>query len=1482
MKKATTSILICLLFLGMSLGNKGNDYKEQKIKKNSIDKNLRENIIEQASIKFSNSNIDKSKDKTKDISINKQSKEKQVNQVLISSSKISKINNYQNKVDNQPLINTKLSIKEIKSQIINEINISSEKVNKNQIPINSLLDIRAKEVLKNQKNQKKYDLKIYNNTSNGNSYRALYNISVGGGSYDSEISWSVSQDGVEVLAGLADDYSGVELADGEYVLTMIDSYGDGWNGGSWNISTSDGNLYTFLLESGSELSVDFSLPGEVDTTVYGCMLEGASNYNPDAEVDDGSCNQFAGAEFVYWNSAYANYYLDCNIYYIFLDSDGDGIVDAQGNGDCDEALACDVFFCDNSDCEDCSGDCLGTDLASTECWNGSIVCNEEDCPASCENTECLLTMNDSYGDGWNGNIWESGDQSGTIDDGDSASITLCFDLGSQNDFSVGGGSYASEVSWFLDCGENLSLSGFAPESGCFGDCSSSVPGCTDQTAENYNSDATSDDGSCTWNGGCISSSYVSCADGSECILSSYFCDGSSEYGNANWGPDCDDGSDEGAQCCESGDYLPEICVEDCSGEIFGSSEEDCTGICGGNALLDGNGDCCESGYLDECGICDGTGDTCDCSGYTINVGGGSYDSEISWEIVADSGGDDGGAGECVDTDSGAVDSYGDGCDAYNSFPSWCGNYDDDDFMSNEMCCICGGGEGGGADGAEAVASGSAGIFEVCIPDGSYTFNGFDSWGDGWNGGTAVITNAGGDLLYTFIVEGSSGTWSMELPGEIDTNVYGCTFEDAPNYNPEADLDDGSCEIFAGATCGNGGYFAPWLAYFGYIDCSTNYCGYDLDENGLPDGVGNDICENDTEGTLGADYTCFDCDGGDCLDCNGDCTGTEEGSVECWDGSYACSEDDCPELCGDSICELLMSDSYGDGWNGATFSSGDQIASLESGSEGSALLCFDLSSSNNFTVGGGSYDSEISWYLDCADGNPLSGGAPFSGCVGTDCSEPLTCEEEWDACVDSLVGTEYYEACSAEDCVGGPGGECDGNVVPGLSDECATVAFNVGSGECEDPCGGGGDDGGGPDLCFGVVIAMFDAWGDGWNGNVLTIGDETFSLDETTDGDGLSSGTACYEGPVDVVVTCGGGSYQSEVSWAIYDYTGSVLLDGGAPYEGCLGDCSGGTDDGGADDGGAGDCVDTDNGAVDSYGDGCDAYNSFPSWCGNYDDDDFQSLDMCCICGGGDSSGTGDGGDDGGDDCLLGDNNDDETINVQDIILVVNYIMGTSTDDLPCGDMNDDGAINVQDIVTVVNIIMGTSARVDSATEATLVIRNNDLLLRSNGFVQGIQLTLSHGDDFSINLEEEYISETLTSRNHTKIVLVTDGLSTLDKIGDTNGAYTILSSIVSDNNANSILTNQITEITDFMLTDAFPNPFNPTTNLSLVLSEAGYVSVKIYNIVGQEVAVLAEGIYEANLNGHQLTWDASNVSSGVYIVRAESLGQISTQKLMLLK
>ena len=93
---------------------------------------------------------------------------------------------------------------------------------------------------------------------------------------------------------------------------------------------------------------------------------------------------------------------------------------------------------------------------------------------------------------------------------------------------------------------------------------------------------------------------------------------------------------------------------------------------------------------------------------------------------------------------------------------------------------------------------------------------------------------------------------------------------------------------------------------------------------------------------------------------------------------------------------------------------------------------------------------------------------------------------------------------------------------------------------------------------------------------------------------------------------------------------------------------------------------------------------------------------------------------------------------------------------------------------------------------------------------------------------------------------------------------------------------VVEVSNFAIKVTGPNPFNPTTTLNVAVPTAGNVSVKIYNLVGQEVASLHDGYMDASANGHNLNWNASNLSSGVYFVRAATANQVSYEKLMLLK
>ena len=85
---------------------------------------------------------------------------------------------------------------------------------------------------------------------------------------------------------------------------------------------------------------------------------------------------------------------------------------------------------------------------------------------------------------------------------------------------------------------------------------------------------------------------------------------------------------------------------------------------------------------------------------------------------------------------------------------------------------------------------------------------------------------------------------------------------------------------------------------------------------------------------------------------------------------------------------------------------------------------------------------------------------------------------------------------------------------------------------------------------------------------------------------------------------------------------------------------------------------------------------------------------------------------------------------------------------------------------------------------------------------------------------------------------------------------------------------------FSLSEAYPNPFNPTTTMELVMPFSGEMQVEVYNLLGQSVATLANGYKDAGI--YTLTWDAANASSGMYFVQAEVNGFTQIQKLMLVK
>jgi hypothetical protein len=85
---------------------------------------------------------------------------------------------------------------------------------------------------------------------------------------------------------------------------------------------------------------------------------------------------------------------------------------------------------------------------------------------------------------------------------------------------------------------------------------------------------------------------------------------------------------------------------------------------------------------------------------------------------------------------------------------------------------------------------------------------------------------------------------------------------------------------------------------------------------------------------------------------------------------------------------------------------------------------------------------------------------------------------------------------------------------------------------------------------------------------------------------------------------------------------------------------------------------------------------------------------------------------------------------------------------------------------------------------------------------------------------------------------------------------------------------------FGLEQNYPNPFNPSTTIRFTLSESGNANLKVFNMLGQEVATLANE--RLNAGSHTFSFDASSLASGMYIYRLQAQNQTITKRMMLIK
>jgi hypothetical protein len=123
----------------------------------------------------------------------------------------------------------------------------------------------------------------------------------------------------------------------------------------------------------------------------------------------------------------------------------------------------------------------------------------------------------------------------------------------------------------------------------------------------------------------------------------------------------------------------------------------------------------------------------------------------------------------------------------------------------------------------------------------------------------------------------------------------------------------------------------------------------------------------------------------------------------------------------------------------------------------------------------------------------------------------------------------------------------------------------------------------------------------------------------------------------------------------------------------------------------------------------------------------------------------------------------------------------------------------------------------------------------------------------------------SSGNLIRTILASTNLQYIDKVSF------IVTGVAENENGNP---------QSFSLLQNYPNPFNPTTNFRFQISDLGFVSLKIYNIFGSEVATLVNEILPAG--NYEREWNAENFPSGMYFYRLITGNFSETKKLILVK
>ena len=242
----------------------------------------------------------------------------------------------------------------------------------------------------------------------------------------------------------------------------------------------------------------------------------------------------------------------------------------------------------------------------------------------------------------------------------------------------------------------------------------------------------------------------------------------------------------------------------------------------------------------------------------------------------------------------------------------------------------------------------------------------------------------------------------------------------------------------------------------------------------------------------------------------------------------------------------------------------------------------------------------------------------------------------------------------------------------------------------------------------------------------------------------------------------------------------------------------------------------------------------------------------------------------------GDINHDGSRGVQDLVILINVILGGSTFgecEFWAADKSLDSTINVADVVLLVDEILGNGlGRVNSSGQgqADFILDSGSLKLRSSQPAQAFSFTVKSATQ---PLIMRYPGLTIRSReteSGLNVLGYWSGIAQSDvELLQFTNADVQISNAVAAGAAGVLFKSDVIAIPEsFEITAVYPNPFNPTVNISYTLPGADEVSIQIYNALGQEVNTSKEALQAGQ---HVFTWNGLDqhnmlVSSGIYFAR----------------